>query len=73
VLKTGIAKEMHMDLKKWESTIDQIVEEIKQQPQKSSKNKILIAWRVKLEKEPFSLQPFQIDEIVREVQQRTSR
>ncbi len=33
-------------------------------------NKILMAWRVKLEKEPYLLQPFQIDQIVREVRQR---
>jgi hypothetical protein len=30
----------------------------------------LIAWRVKLEQEPTLLQPFQIDQIVREVRQR---
>jgi hypothetical protein len=73
VLKVGLAKEMQMDLKDWEETIIQIVEEIKQEPPKSRKHKLLIAWRFKLEKEPFSLQPFQIDEIVREVQQRTTR
>ncbi len=33
---------------------------------------VLLAWRAKLEKEPTLLQPFQIDEIVREVQQRLS-
>ena len=33
-------------------------------------NKVLMAWRVKLEKEPNLLPPFQIDEIVREARQR---
>ena len=36
-------------------------------------DKILLAWRVKLEKEPTLLQPFQIDEIIREVRQRLSK
>ncbi len=62
-----------MNLKEWEETINQIVEEIKQEPPKSRKHKVLMAWRVKLEKEPISLQPFQIDEIVREVRKRISR
>jgi hypothetical protein len=62
-----------MDLKNWEVTINQIVDEIKQEPPKSRNHKLLIAWRIKLEDKPFSLQPFQIDEIVREVQKRISR
>ena len=33
-------------------------------------SKVLMEWRAKLEKEPSLLQPFQIDEIVREVRQR---
>jgi hypothetical protein len=70
VLKTDIAKEMQMDHKDWEVTINQIVEEIKREPPKSRTHKLLIAWRFKLEKAPTSLQPFQIDEIVREVQKR---
>ena len=68
-----IAKEMRMNLKDWEVTINQIVDEINQEPPKCRKDKVLIAWRVRLEKEPTSLQPFQIDEIVREVQKRISR
>ena len=72
VLKTDIAKEMQMALRHWEETVNQIIEDIKQKPQKSSKNKVLMEWRVKLEKAPMSLQPFQIDEIVREVQKRIS-
>ena len=33
---------------------------------------VLKAWRAKLEKEPTLLQPFQIDALAREVQQRLS-
>jgi len=64
---------MQMDLKNWEVTINQIVDEIKQEPPKSRNYKLLIAWRIKLGKAPTSLQPFQIDEIVREAQKRISR
>lgn len=73
VVKTDLAREPQMALKDWEATINQIVEEIKQEPQKSRINKLLIAWRFKLEKAPTSLRPFQIDEIVREVRNRISR
>jgi hypothetical protein len=67
-----VAKEMPMNLNEWEATINQIVDEIKQEPPKSRKHKVLMAWRIKLEKEPISLQPFQIDEIPREVRRRIS-
>jgi hypothetical protein len=59
-----------MDLEPWEATINQIVEEVKRQPPNSRLHKLLLVWRSKLEKPPTSLQPFQIDEIVREVQNR---
>ena len=39
---------------------------------KKGADKVLMKWRAKLEKEPTLLQPFQIDEIVREVRQRLS-
>jgi hypothetical protein len=73
VLTTDMAKEVRMNLKEWEITINQIVAEIEHEPTRSRNHKVLIAWRVKLEKEPVSLQPFQIDEIVREVWKRISR
>ena len=62
-----------MNLDDWEATINQIIDEIKKERPRSRKHKVLMAWRVKLEKEPTSLQPFQIDEIVREVQKRIGR
>jgi len=59
-----------MYLQEWEVTIQEIVDECNHGQEGA--NKVLIAWRAKLEKEPTLLQPFQIDEIVREVRQRLS-
>ena len=59
-----------MHLEEWETTIQQIVDECNHE-QKGT-NKVLIAWRAKLEKEPTLLKPFRIDEIVREARQRLS-
>jgi hypothetical protein len=59
-----------MDLKKWEPTVEQILAESNQQRNESGKHKVLTEWRAKLEKEPTSLKPFQVDEVVREVRRR---
>jgi hypothetical protein len=59
-----------MNLQKWEETISQMVRESNHEPKESGKHKVLTAWRVKLEEEPASLLPFQIDNIVREVRKR---
>ena len=59
-----------MKLKDWEATIQQIADESNHEPKESDKHRILTAWRAKLEKEPTSLPPFRIDEIVREVRKR---
>jgi hypothetical protein len=59
-----------MRLHKWEVTIQQIVDECNHDEKGS--DRVLMAWRAKLEKEPTLLQPFQIDEIVREARQRLS-
>ena len=59
-----------MRLREWEPTIQEIVDECN--PEGTNSDKVLIQWRAKLEKEPILLQPFQIDEIVREVRQRLS-
>ncbi|HVC97469.1 MAG TPA: hypothetical protein VND64_27550 [Pirellulales bacterium] len=56
-----------MTLKNWAVTIQQMIEESNDQPLESGKHKVLIQWRAKLAREPHVLQPFQIDEIVREV------
>jgi hypothetical protein len=59
-----------MKLKDWEATIQQIADESNHEPKESNKHRNLTAWRAKLEREPTSLLPFQIDEIVREVRKR---
>ncbi len=59
-----------MRLLEWEPTIQEIVDECNHEEKNS--DKVLTEWRAKLEKEPTLLQPFQIDEIVREVRQRLS-
>jgi hypothetical protein len=59
-----------MNLKDWEATIQQIADEANQELKDMGQQRILTAWRAKLGKEPTSLLPFQIDEIVREVRTR---
>ena len=59
-----------MRLEEWEATIQEIIDECNHEQKKGNKKRILVAWRAKLEKEPALLQPFQIDQIVREVRQR---
>jgi len=59
-----------MRLQEWEVTIQKIIDECNQE--QTRVDRVLLAWRAKLEKEPTLLRPFQIDEIVREVQQRLS-
>ena len=51
----------------WEAIIQQMVTESVHEPKESGKQKNLMAWRAKLEREPHGLKPFQIDEIVRQV------
>jgi hypothetical protein len=57
-----------MRLQEWEETVRKIIEECGNEQKKT--DTILMAWRAKLEKEPSLLQPFQIDEIIREVRHR---
>ena len=59
-----------MRLQEWEVTIQKIIDECNHE--QTRVDKVLMTWRAKLEKEPTLLQPFQIDEIVRDVQQRLS-
>ncbi len=59
-----------MRLQDWEVTIQKIIDECNHE--QTRVDTVLMAWRAKLEKEPTLLQPFQIDEIVREVQRRLS-
>ncbi len=59
-----------MNLETWETTIQQIADESNHEPKEAGKHKVLTAWRSKLEKEPTSLPPFQIDNIMREARKR---
>jgi hypothetical protein len=63
-----INEEQPMRLQKWEGTIQEIIEQCGHEGKNA--DRILMAWRAKLAKEPTLLQPQQIDEIVREVRQR---
>ena len=59
-----------MRLQEWEVTIQEIIDECNHEQKETGADRIIVKWRAKLEKEPTLLQPFQIDEIVREVRQR---
>jgi hypothetical protein len=63
-------KEQSMKLHDWELTIQQIIEESNHEPKESGKSRLLMEWRAKLAREPHLLQPYQIDEIVREIRKR---
>ncbi len=65
---TEIEKEKPMRLQEWELTIQEMVDECNHEEKRS--DGILTKWRAKLEKEPSLLQPFQIDQIIREVRRR---
>ena len=54
---------MHLD--EWEVTIQKIIDECNHE--QMGMNNVLMKWRVKLEKEPPFLRPFEIDKIVRVV------
>lgn len=57
-----------MRLQDWEGTVLAIIAECGYKENRV--DRILMAWRAKLEKEPTLLRPHQIDEIIREVRQR---
>lgn len=59
-----------MALHESEAIIKQIVEGSNLEPKESGKQRLLISWRAKLEKEPPHLPIHKIDEIVREVRRR---
>ena len=60
-----------MRLHEWEGTIQTITDECNHQ--QVGADRILMAWRGRLEKEPTLLRPYEIDEIVREVRQRLNK
>ena len=60
-----------MRLEEWEVTIQKIIDECNDEQKKT--DRVLKEWRVKLEKGPTLLRPFQIDEIVRAVRGRLGK
>jgi hypothetical protein len=67
---TETSREQSMRLQVWNETIQAIVGECRSESLEKDRNKILLRWRAKLEKEPAILKPFQIDMIIREVRRR---
>jgi hypothetical protein len=67
---TEIKMELPMTLKELNTIIQQVVNESNQETKEAGKRRLLMKWRVKLEKEPPHLRLHQIDEIVREVRRR---
>jgi len=59
-----------MNMKNWETTIQQIADESNRETKEAGRHRVLTTWRAKLEKEPTLLKPFQIDHIVRAVRTR---
>jgi hypothetical protein len=59
-----------MRLQEWDGTVQTIIAECDHEQKKT--DRVLMAWRAKLEREPTLLQPFQIDEIIREARGRLS-
>lgn len=59
-----------MKIRDWEVTIQQMIEESNHEPKESGKSRVLTQWRAKLAQEPYQLQLYQIDEIVREYRNR---
>jgi len=62
-----------MQTKEREAIIQKIVDESNHETKESARQRLLVEWRAKLEKEPTLLKPFQIDEIVREVRGRLEK
>jgi hypothetical protein len=62
-----------MHLEDWEVTIQEIVDECVHEQDEMRDDRILMKRRAKLEREPTLLEPFQIDEIIREVRRRLSK
>ncbi len=59
-----------MNVNRWEVIIQEILEKFSRQPKEPGQYRVLSEWRAKLAREPHLLQPYQVDEIVREVRKR---
>lgn len=56
-----------MKVQNSEVIIPEIIEQLNLSPTEPLQQKVLVEWRSRLAKEPYLLQPFQIDQIVRDV------
>ena len=63
-------EEQSMNLRKMELSIHEMTEAFNLEPRESGKNLLLKEWRTSLAKEPHLLEPFQIDQIMREIRKR---
>jgi coproporphyrinogen III oxidase-like Fe-S oxidoreductase len=59
-----------MRLQDWDVTVQNIIDELNHERKQAGKRRIVTQWRVRLEGEPILLQPYQIDQIMREVSRR---
>ena len=69
---SNTTKLLPMQFQDSELIVQQILGDFARERNEGRKDKILIEWRVKLEKEPTLLKPFQIDKLVRDVRRRVS-
>ena len=61
-----------MNMLNWETTIQAMIAECQREKTESGVDKVIGDWRGKLTQAPASLEPFQIDQIVRAVRTRLS-
>ena len=59
-----------MKMRDWEVILQKMLEESNREPKESGRHRVLTQWRAKLAQEPYLLQLYQIDEIVREYRNR---
>ena len=59
-----------MRVQDWEATIQKIFDELNHDQKDAGRRRVVTDWRAKLENAPILLQPFQIDQIMREVRRR---
>ena len=69
---TVTTKERIMNFKDWEVIIQRLSDTFNLEKTEWDKDRVLVAWRKSLGKESHQLEPYEIDEIVREVRRRCS-
>ena len=59
-----------MKMRDWEVILQKMIEESNHESKESGRHRVLTQWRAKLAQEPYLLQLYQIDAIVREFRNR---